>query len=614
MQPEAPMTPTDKIRNIAIIAHVDHGKTTLVDAMFKGAHMFRDNQRVQERAMDSNDQERERGITILAKTTSIHWGGHRFNIVDTPGHADFGGEVERVLSMVDSVLLVVDAFDGPMPQTKFVTRKALALGLRPIVVINKVDRPGARPHWAQDAVFELFMELGASDDQLDFPTVFASAKNGYAMMDVNDASETLDPLFDTIASYCPPPKGSVDEPVQMLVTLMDYNDFVGQIGIGRIFNGKLKVGDNVVLVKRDGSLQNQKITQLYGFEGLTRVPLQEAGAGEIVAIAGIADIRVGETIASPEKPEALPYVDIDEPTISMMFMVNNGPFAGQDGKHVQSRRIRERLMKELQHNVALRVEDTDTPDAFKVSGRGELHLSVLIETMRREGFELCVSRPEVIIHYDPQTGEKLEPYEDVTIDIPEPYMGVVMEHMGNRKAEMQDMGNEAGRLRLHFKIPSRGLIGFRSEFMTDTRGEGIIHSLFSHYGPYKGELPGRKNGVLISMEQAESVGFALMNLEDRGIIFIHPQTKCYEGMIVGEHARENDLVVNIAKGKKLTNMRASGSDEATRLTPPKEFTLEQALEYIEDDELVEVTPNFIRMRKRILNENERKKAEKRAMV
>jgi len=402
--------------------------------------------------------------------------------------------------------------------------------------------------------------------------------------------------------------------VQMLVTLMDYNDFVGQIGIGRIFNGKLKVGDNVVLVKRDGSLQNQKITQLYGFEGLTRVPLQEAGAGEIVAIAGIADIRVGETIASPEKPEALPYVDIDEPTISMMFMVNNGPFAGQDGKHVQSRRIRERLMKELQHNVALRVEDTDTPDAFKVSGRGELHLSVLIETMRREGFELCVSRPEVIIHYDPQTGEKLEPYEDVTIDIPEPYMGVVMEHMGNRKAEMQDMGNEAGRLRLHFKIPSRGLIGFRSEFMTDTRGEGIIHSLFSHYGPYKGELPGRKNGVLISMEQAESVGFALMNLEDRGIIFIHPQTKCYEGMIVGEHARENDLVVNIAKGKKLTNMRASGSDEATRLTPPKEFTLEQALEYIEDDELVEVTPNFIRMRKRILNENERKKAEKRAMV
>jgi GTP-binding protein len=608
------MTPTDKIRNIAIIAHVDHGKTTLVDAMFKGAHMFRDNQRVQERAMDSNDQERERGITILAKTTSIHWGGHRFNIVDTPGHADFGGEVERVLSMVDSVLLVVDAFDGPMPQTKFVTRKALALGLRPIVVINKVDRPGARPHWAQDAVFELFMELGASDAQLDFPTVFASAKNGYAMMDINDDSETLDPLFDTIASYCPPPKGSVAEPVQMLVTLMDYNDFVGQIGIGRIFNGKLKVGESVVLVKRDGALQNHKITQLYGFEGLTRVPLQEAGAGEIVAIAGIPDIRVGETIASPEKPEALPYVDIDEPTISMMFMVNNGPFAGQDGKHVQSRRIRERLMKELQHNVALRVEDTETPDAFKVSGRGELHLSVLIETMRREGFELCVSRPEVIIHWDPQTGEKLEPYEDVTIDIPEPYMGVVMEHMGNRKAEMQDMANEAGRLRLHFKIPSRGLIGFRSEFMTDTRGEGIIHSLFSHYGPYKGELPGRKNGVLISMEQAESVGFALMNLEDRGIIFIHPQTKCYEGMIIGEHARENDLVVNVAKGKKLTNMRASGSDEATRLTPPKEFTLEQALEYIEDDELVEVTPNFIRMRKRILNENERKKAEKRAMV
>ncbi len=606
------MTPLDKIRNIAIIAHVDHGKTTLVDAMFKGAHTFRDNQKVAERLMDSNDQERERGITILAKTTSIHWAGHRFNIVDTPGHADFGGEVERVLSMVDSVLLVVDAFDGPMPQTKFVTRKALALGLKPIVVINKVDRPGARPHFAQDAVFELFMELGATDEQLDFPTVFASAKNGYAMMDVNDNSETLDPLFDTISKYCPAPKGDPEAPAQMLVTLMDYNDFVGQIGIGRIFNGKLKVGEPVSLVKRDGSLQSHKITQLYGFEGLTRVPQTEAGTGEIVAIAGIPDIRVGETIASAENPVGLPYVEIDEPTISMMFMVNAGPFAGQDGKHVQSRRIRERLTKELQHNVALRVEDTETPDAFKVSGRGELHLSVLIESMRREGFELCVSRPEVILHTDPETGEKLEPYEDVTIDIPEVYMGVTMEHMGNRKAEMQDMANEAGRLRLHFKIPSRGLIGFRSEFMTDTRGEGILHSLFSHYGPYKGELPSRKNGVLISMETAESVGFALMNLEDRGIIFIHPQTKCYEGMIIGEHARENDLVVNIAKGKKLTNMRSSGADEATRLTPPREHTLEQALEYIEQDELVEVTPNFIRMRKRILDESERKKAEKRA--
>ncbi len=607
------MTPLDKIRNIAIIAHVDHGKTTLVDAMFKGAHMFRDNQKVQERAMDSNDQERERGITILAKTTSIHWAGHRFNIVDTPGHADFGGEVERVLSMVDSVLLVVDAFDGPMPQTKFVTRKALALGLKPIVVINKVDRPGARPHFAQDAVFELFMELGATDEQLDFPTVFASAKNGYAMMDVNDNSETLDPLFDTISKYCPAPKGSPDAPAQMLVTLMDYNDFVGQIGIGRIFNGKIKVGESVALVKRDGSVQQHKITQLYGFEGLTRVPQVEAGTGEIVALAGIPDIRVGETIASLERPEPLPYVDIDEPTISMMFMVNAGPFAGQDGKHVQSRRIRERLMKELQHNVALRVEDTDTPDAFKVSGRGELHLSVLIETMRRESFELCVSRPEVIIHVN-ENGEKEEPYEDLTVDVPEAYMGVVMEKLGLRKAEMTDMAQEMGRCRLHFKIPSRGLIGYRSEFMTDTRGEGILNTLFSHYGPYKGELPGRKNGVLVCMENCEAVGFALMNLEDRGIIFIHPGTKCYEGMIVGEHARENDLVVNVAKGKKLTNMRASGSDEAPRLTPPREHTLEQALEYIEGDELVEVTPNHIRMRKRILSENERKKAEKRALV
>ena len=606
------MTPLEKIRNLAIIAHVDHGKTTLVDALFKGAHMFRDNQRVQERAMDSNDQERERGITILAKTTSLHWGGYRFNIVDTPGHADFGGEVERVLSMVDSVLLVVDAFDGPMPQTKFVTRKALALGLRPIVVINKVDRPGARPVWAQDQVFDLLIELGATEEQLDFPCVFASAKQGYAMLDANEASDTMDPLFDTIVKHCPHPTGSSDAPLQMLVTLMDWSDFVGQIGIGRIVNGRLKVGDQVGLVKRDGAVQQHKVTQLYGFEGLSRVQLQEATAGEIVALAGITDIRVGETIADAANPRALEYVDIDEPTISMMFMVNAGPFAGQDGKHVQSRRIRERLQKELQHNVALRVEDTDSPDSFKVSGRGELHLSVLIETMRREGFELCVSRPEVILHTDPVTGEKLEPYEDVTIDIPEAFMGVVMEHMGNRKAEMQDMGNEGGRLRLHFKIPSRGLIGFRSEFMTDTRGEGILHSLFSHYGPYKGELPGRKNGVLISMEACEAVGFALMNLEERGVIFIHPNTRCYEGMIVGEHARENDLVVNVAKGKKLTNMRASGSDEATRLTPPREHTLEQALEYIEADELVEVTPNFIRMRKRVLDTNERKKSEKRA--
>jgi len=604
------MTPIEKIRNIAIIAHVDHGKTTLVDALFKGAHMFRDNQRVQERAMDSNDQERERGITILAKTTALHWGGFRFNIVDTPGHADFGGEVERVLSMVDSVLLVVDAFDGPMPQTKFVTRKALALGLRPIVVINKVDRPGARPHWAQDQVFDLLIELGANDEQLDFPCVFASAKEEYAMLDMNDPAETMDPLFDTIVKNCPKPTGSPEQPLQMLLTLMDYSDFVGQIGIGRIVNGTLKVGETVSLVKRDGSVQQHRVTQLYGFEGLQRVQATEASAGEIIALAGIPDIRVGETIASLESPQALPYVEIDEPTIAMMFMVNNGPFAGQDGKYIQSRRIRERLAKELQYNVALRVEDTDSPDSWKVSGRGELHLSVLIETMRREGFELCVSRPEVIIHTDEETGEKLEPYEDVTIDVPEATMGVVMEQMGLRKAEMQDMANEGGRVRLHFKIPSRGLIGYRSQLMTDSRGEGIINTLFSHYGPYKGELPGRKNGVLICMEQCESVGFALMNLEERGVIFIQPQTKCYEGMVVGEHARENDLVVNVAKAKKLSNMRSSGSDDATRLTPPREHTLEQALEYIEYDELVEVTPNFIRMRKRVLDANDRKKVER----
>ncbi len=605
------MTPIEKFRNIAIIAHVDHGKTSLVDAMFKAAHVFRDNQRVVEQAMDSNDQERERGITILAKTTAIHWGGYRFNIVDTPGHADFGGEVERVLSMVDSVLLVVDAFDGPMPQTKFVTRKALALGLKPIVVINKVDRPGARPMWTQDAVFELLIELGAHDEQLDFPTVFTSAKLGYALHDVNDNPESMDPLFDTIVKHCPRPKGDPEQPLQMQVTLMDYNDFVGQIGVGRIFNGTLKIGDQVALVKRDGAIQQHKVTMLYGFEGLTRVNLTEAGAGNIIALAGIPDIRVGETIASLENPVAVPYVDIDEPTISMMFMVNTGPFAGQDGKYTQSRRIRERLMKELQYNVALRVEDTASADSWKVSGRGELHLSVLIETMRRENFELCVSRPEVIIHTNPETGEKEEPYEDLQVDVPEAYMGVVMEKLGARKAEMQDMGNEMGRVRLHFKIPSRGLIGYRSEFLTDTRGEGILNSIFSHYGPYRGEMPGRKNGVLISMDACESVGFAIMNLEDRGKFFIHPGTKCYEGMIVGEHCRDNDLVVNVAKAKKLSNMRSSGSDDATRLTPPIEHTLEQALEYIDDDELVEVTPNFIRMRKKVLGTNDRKKSEKR---
>ena len=464
------MIPIEKIRNVAIIAHVDHGKTTLVDALFKTAHVFRENQRIAERAMDSNDQERERGITILAKCTSIHWGGHRFNIVDTPGHADFGGEVERVLSMVDSVLLVVDAFDGPMPQTKFVTRKALALGLRPIVVINKIDRPGARPLWAQDQVFELLMELGATDDQLDFPCVFASAKLGHAIMDINDDPETLDPLFDAIVRHCPHPNGDPEKPLQILVTLMDYNDYVGQIGIGRVFNGRISIGDQVALVKRDGSIQNHKITSLHGFEGLQRIPRESAAAGEIVAIAGIADIRVGETIASPQKPEAIPYIDIDQPTISMLFQVNDGPFVGQDGKHTQSRRIRERLAKELQHNVALRVEDTNSPEKWKVSGRGELHLSVLIETMRREGFELCVSRPEVITQINPDTGEKEEPFEDVTVDVPESFMGVVMEKLGARKAEMMDMSQELGRVRLHFKIPSRGLIGYRSEFLTDTKG------------------------------------------------------------------------------------------------------------------------------------------------
>jgi GTP-binding protein len=430
------------------------------------------------------------------------------------------------------------------------------------------------------------------------------------MLDVNDSPETFDPLFDAIIRHCPHPKGDADKPTQMLVTLMDYSDYVGQIGIGRIFNGQVSVGDQVVLVKRDGSLQNHKITMLYGFDGLQRIARDSAGTGEIIAIAGIPDIRVGETIASPQSPEAIPYIDIDQPTISMVFQVNDGPLVGQDGKYTQSRRIRERLAKELQHNVALRVEDTDSPDRWKISGRGELHLSVLIETMRREGFELCVSRPEAIIRINNETGEKEEPFEDAIIDVPEAFMGVVMEKLGTRKAEMSDMSQELGRVKLHFKVPSRGLIGYRSEFLTDTRGEGILNTLYSHYGPFKGELPGRKNGVLISMDQCEAVGFAIMNLEDRGIFFIEPGTKCYEGMVVGQHARDNDLVVNVAKGKKLTNMRASGSDDATRLTPPRILSLEQAIEFIDDDELVEVTPNHIRLRKKILDAHERKKSER----
>ena len=601
-----------KLRNIAIIAHVDHGKTTLVDKLLQQSGTFAAHQQVGTRVMDSNELEKERGITILAKNTAIRWNDYRINIVDTPGHADFGGEVERVLSMVDSVLLLVDAMDGPMPQTRFVTRKAFAHGLHPIVVINKIDRPGARPDWVLNQTFDLFDKLGATDAQLDFPVVYASALNGYASLDPTATSGDMTPLFETIIKHVPAPDVDVDGPFQMQVSSLAYSSYVGAIAVGRIKRGRVKPGQNVTVVEREGNTRNAKILQVLGFMGLERTEVPEASAGDIVAITGIEHPHISDTFCDPATVEALPPLTVDEPTVTMTFEVNNSPFAGQDGKFVTSRQIRERLDRELIHNVALRVEDTDSPDKFRVSGRGELHLGILIENMRREGYELGVSRPQVIVKMI--NGIQHEPYESLTVDVESQHQGVVMEKLGMRKGDLQNMEPDGkGRVRLEYMIPSRGLIGFRSEFLTATQGSGLLYSIFDHYGPVKGgELKGRQNGVLISNGMGESVAYALWNLQERGRMFVAPGEEMYEGMIIGVHNRDNDLVVNAMKGKQLTNIRAAGSDEAIILTPPIQLTLERAIEFIEDDELVEVTPHHIRLRKRFLKETDRKRAERSA--
>jgi len=593
------------IRNIAIIAHVDHGKTTLVDAMLKHAGVFRENEQITERVMDSNDLEKERGITILSKNLSVHHGRYKINIVDTPGHADFGGEVERVLTMVDSVLLLVDALDGPMPQTRFVLKKSLDLGLKPIVVINKIDRPGARPDEVVDMVFDLFCELNAKDEQLDFPIVYTSAKLGYAKLDMTSESTSMEPLFAVVESNVHPPKGDINAPFQMMVTNIDYNDYIGRIATGKIYNGKVKTGETLAVVKRDGSITKGRISKLLGYEGLKQVDISEAVTGDIVTIAGFDDVGIGETLASAETPVALPYVAIDEPTISMNFIVNSSPFAGREGKLVTSRNIRERLDKELRTNVSLRVEDTGNADTFKVSGRGELHLSILIENMRREGFEMAVSKPEVILR--DVNGQKQEPMEYLVVDVPSEFQGTIIEKMGPRKGEMTSMQPMGEFIRLEFIIPARGLIGLRSEVLTDTRGTAVMTHTFHDYAPYKGDIPGRKNGVLIAMEHGETTGYSLDGLQPRGILFLGPGVEVYGGMIIGQHAKDNDLDVNPCKGKKLTNVRASGTDDALKLAPPRILTLEQALEFIDDDELVEVTPKSIRMRKKELDPTRRKR-------
>lgn len=598
----------NELRNIAIIAHVDHGKTTLVDAMLKQSGIFRTNQKVVDRVMDRNDLERERGITILSKNLSVQRDDMHINIVDTPGHADFGGEVERVLMMVDSVLLLVDAFDGPMPQTRFVLKKALGLGHRPVVVINKIDRPGARPEEVVNMVFDLFCELDADENQLEFPIVYTSAKLGIAKKEMADESDNLDPLFDVIREHVPAPKGDKSAPFQMLVSSIDYDDYIGRTATGKIFAGKVCAGDSITLIDREGKKTTGKITKLLGYQGLTQVEIPDAEAGDIVTIAGFEEVGIGETLADSKNPEVIPYVSIDEPTLSMNFIVNSSPFAGNDGKYVTSRQLRDRLMRELRTNVSLRVADTENTDSFKVSGRGELHLSILIENMRREGYEMAVSKPEVI--YREIDGVRCEPMEYLAIDVPEEYQGTVIEKLGTRKAEMLKMEPLDGIVRIEFIIPARGLIGFRTEFLTDTRGTGTMNHVFHEYAPYKGDIVGRKNGVLVAMDACETVAYALWNLQDRGVLFIGPGVKVYEGMIIGQNAKESDMVVNAGKGKKLTNVRASGSDDAVRLTTPTNLSLEQALEFIDDDELVEVTPNAIRLRKKVLVENERKKANK----
>lgn len=598
------------IRNIAIIAHVDHGKTTLVDAMLKGSHVFRENEKVQERVMDSNDLEKERGITILSKNTSVMYDGVKINIIDTPGHADFGGEVERVLKMVDSVLLVVDSYEGPMPQTKFVLKKALELDLKPIVVINKIDRPDARAEEVLDEIFDLFVELGASDEQLDFPVVYSSARSGMSKKQLEDDSDNMTPLFDTIIKNVKSPEGYVDKPFQMLITTIDSNEYVGRIGVGKIERGVIKRNQQAVLMRKDGSTENVKITKLYTYKGLQREETEEAKIGDIVAVAGIDDINIGETLADPEQPEALPFVEIDEPTLTMNFMVNNSPFAGKEGDYLTSRHLRDRLLRELETNVSLKVEETDSPECFKVSGRGELHLSVLIETMRRQGYEFQVSKPSVI--FKEENGKKLEPIEYLTIDVPEEFMGTIMEKLGPRKGEMVNMTSALnGYSRLEFRIPARGLIGFRSEFMTDTRGNGIMNHIFDGYEPFKGEMPSKPRGSLVVFETGTAITYGLYNAQERGILFIEPGTEVYQGMIAGEYSRAGDIEVNVCKKKHLTNTRSSGADDSLKLTPVTPMSLEECLEFIADDELVEVTPVSIRMRKKILDPDKRKRAQTR---
>jgi len=596
-----------KLRNIAIIAHVDHGKTTLVDELLKQSGTFDARADIETCVMDSNDLEKERGITITAKNTAIRYGDTHINIIDTPGHADFGGEVERVLNMVDGVLLLVDAREGPMPQTKFVTSKALSLGLKPIVVVNKIDREGSDPDAVVDQTFDLFASLGATDEQLDFPVVYASAKNGYGMLDLNDESDNLICLFDTILEYVNEPEGDPEAPLQMLATTLDWDDYIGRIVIGRIANGTIKTGQEITVIHADSSKENFKVSKLLGFHGLNRIEVEQAQAGDIIAIAGIEHINIGETIASKDNPVALPVIHVDEPTLTMELHVNNSPLAGTEGKFITTRQIRDRLMREIRTNVAMRVEETDQADVYKVSGRGELHIGILLETMRREGFEMAVSRPHVIVREI--DGVKQEPYEHVTVDVESEYQGAVIEKLGKRGAEMTSMETNAdGCTRIEFMCPTRGLIGYTSEFLTDTRGTGIMHHVFHAYGPFIGTLPGRVNGVLISMENGESVAFALWKLQERGKMFIGAGEKLYEGMIIGINSRDSDMTVNPIKEKKLTNVRASGKDDSIDLVPPLKLSLERAIEFIADDELVEITPKSIRLRKRFLKEHERKRA------
>lgn len=597
----------EDIRNVAMIAHVDHGKTTLVDALLKQSGIFRQNEQVDERVMDSNDLERERGITILSKNTSVRYGNTKINIIDTPGHADFGGEVERILLMVDGVLLLVDAFEGCMPQTRFVLKKALGLKKKVVVVINKIDRPGARPAEVVDEVIDLFIELGADEDQIEFPVVYASARDGYASYDERDREGDMRPIFESILKEVPAPKGDVDAPLQVLFSSLDYDDYVGRMGIGRIERGTIRQNEPLVLCKADGSEEKVKVSKLYVYEGLARKEVKEAGAGEIICVSGISDINIGETACDPEHVEPMEFIKIDEPTISMNFIVNDSPFAGREGKYVTSRNIRDRLFKEVETNVAMRVEETETTDTFKVSGRGELHLSILIETMRREGYEFAVSRPKVIYKRD-ENGQLLEPMELLSIEVPGDYVGAVIEKLGTRKAELRDMvAHDGGATHLEFSVPSRGLIGYRSEFMTDTNGNGIMNQLFDGYAPYKGDIETRERGSIVVHETGVSSAYGLFNTQDRGTLFIGAGVDVYEGMIVGECSRAEDIVCNVCKTKHLTNTRASGSDDALRLVPPTNLSLEQCMEFIGDDELLEVTPESLRLRKTILSKEKRLK-------